>query len=204
MTYNKDLDRHVQWRVKRRTQPCRLLVSEPRSGTHYLRDLIHKNLGDVRYRHLSAWDLSMSVQYYGDLTAENIVFLSREDKIRQSLSFLRADQTDIWDLQEETEIPEATYDFSRILDLLIKYRCCFNTVKRALSETDVPVLFVSYEGLSENPENVIEAVSSFWGKPLLSEKVDSDTIYKKMADSHTETLYKRFIEALKLSESRHD
>ena len=158
----------------------------------------------------SVADLSKRLDsFYPDLDSDNARFraafgtpvyvhLSREDKVAQAVSLLRAEQTGLWHVnadgteRERLKAGEApvysAQNLSRLVTELEEHDRCWT---RWFHEQGIDPLRVTYERLSAAPQATLEAVLSAFGvDPVLAEAVEPGTA--KLADCESHEWAERF------------
>ncbi len=120
------------------------------------------------------------------------VHLSREDKVAQAVSLLRAEQTGLWHVnadgteRERLKTGEApvysAHDLSRLVTMLEEHDRCWI---RWFHEQDIDPLRITYERLSAEPQATLEIVLSAFGMdPVIAEAVEPRTAKLAKRESH--------------------
>jgi LPS sulfotransferase NodH len=114
------------------------------------------------------------------------VWLRRADKVRQGISWWRADVTGQWALRPDQEPELPAPDVERILGLVQFAQRCEDGWRQWFAATRIQPCEVLYEDLSRDRLAVANRVLEFLRLP----QVDADTLppirYRKQADSLTE------------------
>lgn len=149
----------------------------------------------------SVGDLSKRLEFfYPNLSSDNARFrlafgaplylhLSREDKVAQAVSLLRAEQTGLWhvfaDGTERERLKSAqapVYDASELLKLVSTLKRDDVSWTRWFAQQEVEPIRLTYEALSAKPQVVLKTVLSSLGlDPEISRTVEPRTA--KLSDS---------------------
>jgi len=147
--------------------------------------------------------------FYPDLDSDNARFkaafgtpaylhLSREDKVAQAVSLLRAEQTGLWHVnadgteRERLKAGEApaysARDLSRLVAELEEHDRCWI---RWFDEQNIQPLHITYEGLAAEPQETLATVLSALGlDPEVAEAVEPRTA--KLANRENREWARRF------------
>jgi LPS sulfotransferase NodH len=114
------------------------------------------------------------------------VWLRRQDKVRQGISWWRAAATDQWALRAGQEPEQPAPDVEQIVQLVQFAQRCEDGWRQWFASTGIQPCQVLYEDLSQDRLAVANGVLEFLRLPQL----DADTLppvrYRKQADSLTE------------------
>jgi len=131
---------------------------------------------------------------------DKIIVMNRRSKLYQSISFLKALDSDIW-LVADDQMPEyepevLSFTPERIslqINTFIEHEA---QIKSLMSEVDVPSLYIDYEEIDQDYPTVWRNVSEFLGLP----KIELETVYpsmKRMRDATTDRLAEDYIRYLR-------
>jgi len=159
-----------------------------------------ESLGDLsaRLRELYLTEENDQDLFNMTLGITHYIHLSREDKVAQAVSLLRADQSGLWhvhpDGSERERIKDGltpTYN-TKALSTLVSRLEEFDAAWTAwLSAQNIQPIFVTYEKLSSHPNIVIGEILSRLGlNPTNASKISPKT--KKMASYESKMWIKRF------------
>lgn len=114
------------------------------------------------------------------------VRITREDELRQAISFVRAAQTDSWNSNMEAKA-EATYDASAIVAALARIEQENNDWDCYFTQHHIVPLHITYEQLTRDMEHTVKRVMSFIGSPINEvpnpqTKKQGDTVNKEWAE----------------------
>jgi|SRR5579859_1190806 len=130
------------------------------------------------------------------------LWLTRSDKVRQAVSYLRAIQTGKWwkiDGWEHIGNNTQTFDFERI-DRLQSLICANEAAwQEYFRECGVEPFIVTYEELAEDYQTTIQRVLESLHLPLIPDIQIAKTRLKKQADSKSEEWVQRYY---KMKEAR--
>jgi LPS sulfotransferase NodH len=114
------------------------------------------------------------------------VWLRREDKVRQGISWWRAAVTDQWGLRPGQEADQPAPDVEQMVQLARLAEQCEDCWRQWFASTGIQPYEVVYEDLARDRLAVANGVIEFLRLPQL----DADTLppvrYRKLADSLTE------------------
>jgi LPS sulfotransferase NodH len=93
------------------------------------------------------------------------VRITREDEIRQAISFVRADQTESWNSSMAVK-REPIYDASAIVRALDRIQHENDQWSRYFDEHGITALHITYEQLTRDTETTIRSIMDFIGAPV--------------------------------------
>jgi LPS sulfotransferase NodH len=115
------------------------------------------------------------------------VWLRREDKVRQGISWWRAAVTDQWGLRRGQEAERPPPDVEQMVQLARLAQQCEDGWRQWFTATGIQPFEVLYEGLSRDRLAVANAVLEFVRLPRLDAGDLPPVRYRQPADSLTET-----------------
>ena len=121
------------------------------------------------------------------------VWLRRADKVRQGISWWRADVTGQWGLRPDQEPEQPAPDVDRIVRLVQFAQRCEDGWRQWFGATGIQPREVLYEDLSRDRLAVANAVLEFLRLPQLDAGHLPPVRYRKQADSLTE----RFVDLVR-------
>lgn len=131
------------------------------------------------------------------ITPDYLIYLTREDKIAQAVSYARAIKTKAWFAGVRPQAtPEYDYDMIKLCETNIKKQ--EDMWERFFKVKEITPLRLEYNYIKNRPEETIEKISSFLGirtdkKYLLDvpyTKVQSDNTSKEWVEKYKEDLEK--------------
>ena len=93
------------------------------------------------------------------------VRITRQDEIRQAISFVRADQTESWN-SSMTAKREPTYDADAIEAALERIQQENDAWSRYFADHGITPLHITYEQLTRDTDSTIRAIMDFVGSPV--------------------------------------
>jgi LPS sulfotransferase NodH len=93
------------------------------------------------------------------------VRITREDEIRQAISFVRADQTESWN-SSMAVVREPVYDAEAITRALARIQHENDQWTHYFSEHGIAPLHITYEQLTRDTDTTIQAIMSFIEAPI--------------------------------------
>lgn len=114
------------------------------------------------------------------------VWLRRQDKVRQGISWWRADVTDQWALRPDQEPEQPTLDVERVVRLVRFAERCEDGWRQWFASTGIQPCEVVYEDLARDRLAVANRVLQFLRLPLLDAGDLPPVRYRKQADSLTD------------------
>lgn len=126
------------------------------------------------------------------LGVSKVIFVTRLDKASQAVSYSIANQTQSW-ISEDPPLVEPIYDYCSI------DKCASNVMAQEfgwndfLRETDLDVMYVSYESLCLSPDIVINQISDFLGVDMSEGKLKIDSSTRKQGRGRSQEWARRFV-----------
>ena len=114
------------------------------------------------------------------------VWLRREDKVRQGISWWRAFVTDQWGLRPGQESEQPAPDVEEMVRLVQYAQWCEDGWRQWFASTGIQPCQVSYEDLARDRLAVVNRVLEFLRLPRLDAANLPPVRYRKQADSLTE------------------
>lgn len=114
------------------------------------------------------------------------VWLRRADKVRQGISWWRADVTDQWGLRPGQEAAQPALDVERAVRLVQLAQWCEDGWRQWFAATGIQPCEVFYEDLARDRLAVVNRVLGFLRLPQLDAADLPPVHYRKQADSLTE------------------
>jgi LPS sulfotransferase NodH len=114
------------------------------------------------------------------------VWLRREDKVRQGISWWRAAVTDQWALQPHQEAKQPAPDVERIVELIQYAEQCEDGWRQWFSSTGIQPYEVRYEDLNQDRLAAANGVLGFLSLPQLDADELPPVRYRKQGDTLTE------------------
>lgn len=116
------------------------------------------------------------------------IHLSRQDKLAEAVSYLRAEQTGLWhgrpdgtDLEKIAPTMPEGYDADALTQRMTELTAWDNAWKQWFEENSVIPLRLTYEGLAEDPQNTLAQVLVYIGQdPEIARDVSPGV--RKLAD----------------------
>jgi trehalose 2-sulfotransferase len=118
--------------------------------------------------------------------AAQFVWLRRADKVRQGISWWRADVTSQWALRPDQQAERPAPDVERIVRLVRFAEQCEDGWRQWFASTGIQPCEVSYEDLARDRLATVNKVLGFLRLPLLGAGSLPPVRYRKQADSLTE------------------
>jgi len=119
--------------------------------------------------------VARSVRWTEQLPGLRFVLLERRDLVAQSVSWLRAEQTNRWRAGMAAQAPEV-YDAGRILDLLRRAARDNARWRVFFARNDISPVIVAYEDLVASPQACVDRIARLFGlegrAPIDASKVD--------------------------------
>lgn len=129
-----------------------------------------------------------------------LIFVTRNDRLRQAVSFARATQSHAWTIFHDRKKNEK-YDFERICRCYFSIGQSYDYWRSYLSVQDLPYVHFAYEDLLPNPDPFVDAVANHARVTTLSEyktnlKVQRDTVTEEWCERFSREVQQRgFIDA---------
>jgi LPS sulfotransferase NodH len=147
-------------------------------------------------------DLDLLNRAFGNT---RFIYLQREDVLAQAVSWLRAEQGDVWvetyDSQPEKPKQEPHFDFDRIHELIEEIGQHNKAWQDWFASVDVEPYAVRYEDLDADPVGVTQGILKFLGLDLLAgHKIAS--MHRRLADDLNTEWAKRYKAELATSHVR--
>jgi trehalose 2-sulfotransferase len=114
------------------------------------------------------------------------VWLRRQDKVRQGISWWRADVTDQWGLRPGQEAAQPALDVERAVRLVQLAQWCEDGWRQWFASTEIQPCQVLYEDLARDRLAVVNRVLEFLRLPKLDAGDLPPVRYRQQADSLTE------------------
>ena len=172
------------------------LITQPRSGSHLLLNLIHiksPSLDPLAWIH----DTSVREIFYlfdriqQDKNSIKYVYLTRKDILRRAISHIKIFQTkQVTSLKKSEGQP--VYDFNRILREISEQEVISACTKEHLDFHEIEPLWITYKDLVENTDQTLMKIFSFCGFESERTVTLADTKLKKLGNMETEAWVARF------------
>jgi LPS sulfotransferase NodH len=128
------------------------------------------------------------------------IYLYRADLVSQSISLLRAEQTNYWhSTQDQTSGSEPDYTFDGILSRVELLQSHNEAWRDWFQNVGVTPLEITYEELDLNPESVTRQVLNYLDLDLPS-NVALSAPNQRLADDMTQSWKQRFMKELRIAE----
>jgi trehalose 2-sulfotransferase len=114
------------------------------------------------------------------------IWLRRQDKVRQGISWWRADVTNQWGLRPGQEAEQPAPDVERMVQLIQLARWCEDGWRQWFTATGIQPCQVFYEDLARDRLAVANRVLEFLRLPQLDGETLPPERYRKQADNLTE------------------
>lgn len=121
-------------------------------------------------------DVATSIKY---------IYLTRDDELRQAISFVRSCATKQWTSNEEKKLPDPEYSYDRINNGLSKINHCEQQWDKFF-DNDVEVLRVKYKDVGKD---MVYQIAEYLELPVINEPTSSLKIQR---DHLTEEWVRRF------------
>ncbi len=151
-------------------------------------DIIHKEHPETR-----SFEDSKIIQDY--FPRPKFVFLQREDKLRQAISFVKSLQTNEWIAERETEHLNQThlvFDYIAISEALAKFETEDRLWRQFLTASNFDFVEVTYEELQSDPQRVIRRIFEHLGLSVSRVPGLSETGMRVMADTTNKEWHQRY------------
>jgi LPS sulfotransferase NodH len=151
----------------------------------------------------AAWtsDINRSLdEEYGRLEAVRklvgpirVVHLTREDRLRQAISFVRARQSGIWSRQQGDAQSEATVSYDRRLihETIEQLEWQDEQWRHEFAGVGIPVLGITYEQLATDLTRVVRRVLALLGVPPMPHTWEASSSLLRLSDDTTEEWVRR-------------
>jgi LPS sulfotransferase NodH len=147
---------------------------------------------DIHVQDIQAQDIDVLGQNFGKT---RFIYLKRQDYVAQAVSLLKAEQTDIWHIinDSKSEVPaqDYEYNFERLRALRQEIADDNQAWVQWFEENNIKPCEIFYEELSEKPVDTVLEVLGYLGLALPSDVILKAN-NKRMADSHSASWIKRF------------
>jgi LPS sulfotransferase NodH len=138
-------------------------------------------------------DRAQSDLLAGSFPCAKWLWVKRQDKIRQAISFWRARSTSLWWVRDGRPNPAIAYDFEAIRDAyreIIIHDICWADF---FACTGIEPYAIDYEAFMDDPGEHVRQMFDFLGMSLAGQVVTRVTL-RQMRDGLTEELYDRFMQ----------
>lgn len=120
------------------------------------------------------------------------IWVKRQDKIRQAISFWRARKTGRWHVFDASSEPVVDYDFDEICECYRETMIHDLCWEDFFAHAEIVPFVIEYEAFSRSPSAQLRKLLVFLGaKP--GRKLATDVTLKKQRDAYTEEIYDRFM-----------
>ena len=182
-------------------------ITSPRSGKTFLREALVRACPELENElvHLHTFQLE-EIQEHLTKSPEKVLFLSRHDTIRQTISLLHAAQTDIYHIPCDAEEMYQTY-LERLNTLSFDFQTIHSQRKhierwdaaalKVLKTIKTPILYIFYEdfktfvGLTET----LQSIFAFIERAAIAPIEDIRANYKKTDLIIAEQWYRKYIDS---------
>ena len=134
------------------------------------------------------------------LPAPRYVWLRRDDKLRQAISWAKSMQTNVWwDTQvapapfDEPAPDGLRFDVEFLMGALVRMRREERMWERFFAENDIAAYTVWYEDLAIDPRKVLEGVVDFLGLPNLGTATPVTPSLRRQSDETSERWVRRYV-----------
>lgn len=126
------------------------------------------------------------------LGVSKVIFVTRLDKASQAVSYSIAHQTQSW-ISEDPPLVEPFYDYCSIDKCVSQVMAQEFGWNEFFRETDLDVMYVSYESLCLSPDLVIDQISAFLGVDVDEVKLKMDSGTRKQGKGRSQEWARRFV-----------
>lgn len=134
------------------------------------------------------------------------IYLFREDQLKQAISYVKADQSNIWknvdDQPPDYDLTRLSFRFGAIHRRLKNIRYMDRKWREFFGRMGMRHLELSYEQVVENPEESFARVASFLEVPEPSEAILTQNPHQRMGDGVNRDWYQRYQRMKALMKSR--
>lgn len=131
-----------------------------------------------------------------EMGAVKILFIRRQDKIRQAVSFEKARQTGVWrspsHADGETEPTDLLYSYERILECLHQVESDERAWLDFFQRYNLPYQEIWYETMVADPQKILSEATAFLGIPKREPEVPIHSRFRKLSDSVNGEWTRRF------------
>jgi LPS sulfotransferase NodH len=158
-------------------------------------------------RHIHWFSTFYGLDLLKEITSHHdvlFIFITRNDRLKQAISFSRATQSHAWTIFHDPKGTEE-YDFVRICRCYFSIGQSYEFWRSYLAVQDLPHLHFAYEDLLPDPAPFVDAVANHAGVTTVPEyktnlKVQSDTTTKEWCERFSKEVKQRgFIETTSFS-----
>lgn len=148
----------------------------------------------LREVHGSLSDAQLLRATFADL---RFVYLTRRDKVRQAVSFMRAQQTGVWERyngEAKPETPRLEFDFAALNQTVHDLTLCEARWQYLFSALGVAPYTVVYEDYVPRPEAAVREILDFLGLEPPADWSLSELPMQRLADEVSDAWVERYLE----------